>query len=92
MSFIFRCVIRRLKSDVLSQLPSKRREVQLQYFFVGKSRFIFSLQMIVLDPSLVKTKNNREMAEKAREVQRKGISKEEKRLQPNQSFFTIIRF
>ncbi len=48
--------------------------------------------MIVLDPSLVKTKNNREMAEKAREVQRKGISKEEKRLQPNQSFFTISRF
>ena len=46
--------------------------------------------MIVLDPSLVKTKNNLEMAEKAREVQRKGISKEEKRLQDLTSRFSQL--
>ncbi len=38
-AYNFRCLIRRLKSDVLSQLPSKQR------------------QMVILDPTAVKTKS-----------------------------------
>ncbi len=57
---LFRCMIRRLKSEVLTQLPAKRRH------------------MIVLDPSMVNTKT-KDMKEKAREMQKKSLSKDERR-------------
>ena len=53
-------MIRRLKSQVLSQLPSKQRE------------------MIILDPSLVKTKS-KEMDERAKKMGLKSLSSTERR-------------
>ena len=55
-----RFMIRRMKTEVLSQLPSKQR------------------QMIILDPSLVKSKS-REMQSQARLMKNKGLSKSERR-------------
>lgn len=55
-----RFMIRRMKSQVLTQLPSKQR------------------QMVILDPSLVKSKS-KEMQSQARLMTQKNLSKSEKR-------------
>ena len=54
-------MIRRLKTEVIQQLPSKQR------------------QMVILDPSSVKSKKNKEREEHAKKMENKSRTKAQRR-------------